>query len=250
MPAKKTQPSPPELYKRDNFGLLEGVEYSFNEDNSINWRAMIKDEFLYPNKDWFSKRDREIPESIEGLKDHQLLIKLGGIKELAKLRGFSDVSYIPFRCEDDHVAVTCRIRWIGNYETEMNPVIYEDIANATVRNTDGFAEKFLETIAANRAFIRCVRNFLNIHIVGADEIDKSEGKEVESEQSSAIVSAVAALEKEASTRGFDSYELFKPFLRKLWKEEKFQDEDVKNWTKFEDIPPNKARKILEFLKEN
>ncbi len=34
-------------------GLLSNVEYVFNEDGSINWRAMVKAEHLYPNKDWF-----------------------------------------------------------------------------------------------------------------------------------------------------------------------------------------------------
>ena len=47
------------------------------------------------------------------------------------------------------------------------------MANATLNNTSSFATKFLEAIACNRAFIRCVRNFLNVHIVGDDEIDKS-----------------------------------------------------------------------------
>ncbi len=41
-------------YKRNEFGLLEGVEYKFNEDGSVNWRAMIKPEHLYPNREWSS----------------------------------------------------------------------------------------------------------------------------------------------------------------------------------------------------
>ena len=55
-------------------------------------------------------------------------------------------------------------------------LIYSDTANATLDNTDSFCAKFLETIACNRAFVRCVRNYLGVHIVGADEIDKSENK--------------------------------------------------------------------------
>ena len=82
----------PQKYRRDQHGLLANVDYVFNEDGSVNWRAMIKDEQLFPNRSWFDSRKKDLPNSIEGLKDHQLLIKLGGIKELARLRGFSSVS--------------------------------------------------------------------------------------------------------------------------------------------------------------
>ena len=84
---KKNKLFGPDIWKRDEHGLLESVDYTFNEDGSVNWRAMISPEHLYPNKGWFEMRKMPAPESIEGLEDHQLLIKLGGIKELAKHRG-------------------------------------------------------------------------------------------------------------------------------------------------------------------
>ncbi|SVE19519.1 uncharacterized protein METZ01_LOCUS472373, partial [marine metagenome] len=175
-------------YKRNELGLLEGVKYEYSEDGSINWRAMVDPKHLYPNKGWFETRNQPMPYSVEGLEDNQLLIKLSGIKELAKLRGFDGVRYEVIKCEKDHVAVKCRIHWIPNFESGTyyslkqgdddyfnSRVSFEDIANATTDNTSSFAQKFLETIAANRAFVRCVRNFLNVHIVGADEIDSSNG---------------------------------------------------------------------------
>ena len=64
-------------------------------------------------------------------------------------------------------------KFLPNYETGGQAVTFQDMANATLNNTSNFATKFLETIACNRAFVRCVRNFLNVHIVGDDEIDKS-----------------------------------------------------------------------------
>ena len=70
----------PDIYKRNEHGLLENVDYVFNEDGSIDWRSMIKPEFLYPNKGWFDARNKPIPNTIEGLDDKQLLIMLGGIK--------------------------------------------------------------------------------------------------------------------------------------------------------------------------
>ena len=164
----------PDVYQRDEHGLLKNVDYIFNEDGSVNWRGMIKPEFLYPNKGWFDMRNQQVPTSTEGLKDNQLLIMLGGIKDLARLRGFYSVEFDTER-EGDYVTAKCSISWMGSYETNGDNIRYQDVANATGENTDDFCYKFLETIACNRAFVRCVRNFLNINIVGADEIDKSNG---------------------------------------------------------------------------
>ena len=166
----------PSSFIRDENGLLNNIQYTFSEDGSVDWRSMIKDEHLFPNRSWFDLRKKDCPKSINGLADHQLLIKLSGIKELARLRGFSSVHYDFVQCQIDHVAVTCSIEFMGNYETGGEPVIFQDSANATIDNTNSFAKKFLETIACNRAFVRCVRNFLNVHIVGDDEIDKSDNK--------------------------------------------------------------------------
>ena len=103
-------------YKRNEEGLLEGVDYKFNDDGSVDWRAMIDPKHLYPNKGWFESRGEPMPRSPEGLSDTQLLIKLAGIKELAKLRGFDAVSYEVIKCELNHVAMKCRIHWIPNFE--------------------------------------------------------------------------------------------------------------------------------------
>jgi hypothetical protein len=124
------------LQSRNEFGLLENVNYEQNDDGSVNWRAMVALEHLYPNKGWFQKFNKPFPKSAEGLDDNQLLIKLSGIKELAKLRGFTEVKYEVIKCELNHVAVKCGITWIGNYESEGKPVYFEDIANATAHNTN------------------------------------------------------------------------------------------------------------------
>ena len=97
---------------------------------------------------------------------------------------------------DGYVTAKCRIAWLPNYES-LCGLEYEDVANATLDNTDSFGAKFLETIACNRAFVRCVRNYLNIHIVGADEIDKSKGgsQSYESDAVATPITPVDLLEK-------------------------------------------------------
>lgn len=247
----------PDVYKRDEHGLLECVDYVFNDDGSVNWRAMIKPEFLYPNKGWFEMRGQQVPSSTDGLRDNQLLIMLGGIKELAKLRGFSAVAFDVKNVEEGYVTARCDVEWIGNYESadhesSHNSVCYEDYANASLENTDAFCEKFLETIACNRAFVRCVRNFLNIHIVGADEIDKSGNRSSTSKSdttpavsSSAPITPSGLLEKTLRDKhSVESFDAFKDVLRGLWKDGKYTNEEVKDWKSFDDIPAKEARKLI------
>ena len=160
---------------RDNRGLMnnEHIEYKFNEDGSIDWRAMVSEKYLYPNRQWFESREKTVPTSIEGLKDNQLLIMIGGLKELAQVRGYSSVSYQVYTAEPDFVTVSCQIDWLPNYETQGKPIQFQSLSCASVSNTDGFARYYLPEIAENRAFTRCVRNFLKINIVGQDEVART-----------------------------------------------------------------------------
>ena len=237
----------PDIYKRNEHGLLENVDYVFNEDGSVDWRAMIKEEFLYPNKGWFDSRNQPVPTSPEGLEDKQLLIMLGGIKELAKMRGYSTVAFDVVHSSDGYVTAKCMINWNKNYETQ-DEVVYEDYANATLANTDNFCAKFLETIACNRAFVRCVRNYLNIHIVGADEIDKSKGapaQTYESDSEFSITTPVDLLQKTLRDKhSIDSFDDCKELLRELWKSDKYRNEDAKEWSSYKDIPTKEARKLI------
>lgn len=234
----------PQSFQRDESGLLKNIQYSFNDDGSVNWRAMIKDEHLFPNKSWFQLRKKDVPRSIDGLDDHQLLIKLSGIKELARLRGFDSVNYKMLKCEEHHVAVSCSIKFISNYETNQKPVCFEDMANATIENTNSFAKKFLETIACNRAFVRCVRNFLNVHIVGDDEIDKSENK-LNSNQND--MSPSGFLKKELKEKySISSYQDFLPVLRDMHKSKviSISTDIIKQWNDFSDISAKDCRILL------
>lgn len=236
----------PQKFQRNEFGLLNNVDYEFAEDGSVNWRSMIKDEHLFPNKSWFDLRKKDVPRSIVGLKDHQLLIKLSGIKELAKLRGFTEVSYETVRCELNHVAVICRVEFLANYETLGRSVCFQDMANATLSNTSSFATKFLETIACNRAFVRCVRNFLNVHIVGDDEIDKSNLSPTSSSGGSLTPSSM--MESLARDKlSCSSFEEFKVILREWWKNGKYKNDSAKDWNNYLDIPPAESRILMKVI---
>ena len=248
-------------YTRGKDGLLKSVEYEYDEDGSVNWRAMVDPKHLFPNKSWFEVRNKPLPKSIEGLQDNQLLIKLAGIKELAKLRGYNSVRYDVIKCEKDHVSIKCEISWIPNFENPISEsdfvpasTRFEDIANATTDNTSSFATKFLETIAANRAFVRCVRNFLNVHIVGDDEIDKSNGtpQHPETEDEGEPLKKLTpngVLENLASSKlKCGSFDDFKNKLRELWTLELYRNDKAKEWTGYDDIPAKEARLLINIIK--
>ena len=56
-------------FKRDSNGLVEGVEYAFNEQGFVDWRKMVKEEFLVANKQRTQETD------VTKLKDSELIIK-------------------------------------------------------------------------------------------------------------------------------------------------------------------------------
>tara|TARA_R110000850_G_scaffold252122_1_gene377280 strand:- start:769 stop:1482 length:714 start_codon:yes stop_codon:yes gene_type:complete len=158
---------PPTIVKRNQYGLLEdkNINYIFNEDGSVNWRKMIKPEFLVAN------RDRTDETDMTKLEDHELIILLGGLKDLANIRGYNSVTYNVTHASPEYVCVSCSIVWTGNYETENGEsVLFQSIADAGLNNTEGFGQLYLAAIAENRAFCRAVRNFLRINIVAKEEI--------------------------------------------------------------------------------
>ena len=157
---------------RDADGLIAdgSVEYKFTEDGLIDWRKMIKPEYLVPNKSRTSETD------VTKLKDYQLIILLGGIKELAQIRGYAAVNYDVVSPSSDYVVATCSITWSPNYETEDKHLTFSAIGDASPSNTKDFAKFFLGPIAENRAFVRCVRNFLKIKLLTGSLLTKiSEG---------------------------------------------------------------------------
>ena len=158
----------PKLIKRDSKGLLGGVKYTFNNEGLIDWRKMIKAEHLVPNKERTQETD------VTKLKDYQLIILLGGIKELAQIRGYTNVKYEVTSPSSDYVIATCSIDWIPNYETEGNPITFSAIGDASPHNTKSFTKIFLAATAENRAFVRCVRSFLRINIVSKEELAKQD----------------------------------------------------------------------------
>ena len=156
---------------RDENGLISQpkVDYVFDDRGFVDWRKMVKTEYLVAN------RQRTQEADVTQLDDKDLLILLGGIKELAQIRGYSSVEYDVKTPSADYVVATCKIKWMPNFETEGREVVFSAIADAPPGNTHSFASDYLAAIAENRSFVRCVRNFLRINIVGQDELGAGSG---------------------------------------------------------------------------
>ena len=200
---------------RDDLGLLKGIDYKFTNEGLIDWRKMLDNKWLYPNPSKnLSTND------ISKLKDTDLCILLGGIKELAQIRGYTNVSYNVTCPSPDYVVANCTISWVPNYETENNEVTFSSLGDASPNNTDNFARQYLAPIAENRAFVRCVRNFLRINIVAQDELAKrfKEGfQPVSTPQQAEVASPSSLLEKLMKEKGVDFERVKNRLIRQKYK---------------------------------
>lgn len=174
---------PVEVFKlkkieRDENGLIkdDNLNYIFDRNGKVDWRRMIPAEFLVPNLERTKETD------ISKLKDSEILVLLAGWKYLLSLRGYSNLYYSIKEASQNYCCITCNITWIPNYETEGREISFESIADAHAGNTDPkMGLNYLASIAENRAFVRCVRNFLRINVLGKDEL-KGEFKQAEESQ--------------------------------------------------------------------
>ena len=229
---------PPKVSTRNKYGLIEdeGVKYIYNDDGTINWRKMVKTEYLVPNRQKTQETD------VSKLEDKDLLILLGGIKELAQIRGYTSVEYKVVAASENYFATSCKIKWIPNYETNGRVIEFEALADATTNNTKSFARFFLAAIAENRAFVRCVRNFLKINIVSQEELGDAKLIEEPISIQENPTSPYVLLEKVMKDKGI-SFDVLKNKLIK----EKF--DNAESLFSINDIAKAKIFELIERLKK-
>lgn len=229
---------PPNIITRNQYGLLENasIKYIYNDDGTINWRKMVKTEYLVPNRQKTQETD------VSKLEDKDLLILLGGIKELAQIRGYTTVEYKVVAATENYFATSCRITWIPNYETNGKEIVFESLADATTNNTKSFARFFLAAIAENRAFVRCVRNFLKINIVSQEELGDAKLLDEAVSTQENPTSPHALLEKVMKDKGIT----FETLKKKLIKEKIDNAENINAVT---DIPKSKIFELIERIKK-
>ena len=232
------QVTPPKLVTRNKYGLIEDqtLNYVFNDDGNINWRKMVKIEHLVPNRQKTQETD------VSKLQDKDLLILLGGIKELAQIRGYTSVEYKVVAASENYFATSCRITWLPNYETGGKEVVFESLADATLNNTKSFARFFLAAIAENRAFVRCVRNFLKINIVSQEELGDAKLLDDSSSVNENPTSPQSLLEKVMKEKNVN----FEALKKRLIKD---NFDNAENLNSISDIPKVKLFELIDRIKK-
>lgn len=233
---------PPHNWSRNEYGLLNHINYVFNEDGSINWRAMVPDKYLVPNRQNFERKNQPIPKTIEGLEDKDLLILLDGIKYLAAIRGISDIDPQPTLVSETYVSVKTTVTFIPNYETDGKEVKYADLADAAIFNTNNFAKYYLNAIAANRGFVRAIRNALRLPILAADEIGEIPKEEnVKQKELTNPTGPAATLQRKMNEKNI-SFDKIKATCLK-----KGDYENAESWSSLSDITTSQIVKIIDSL---
>lgn len=239
---------------RNSFGLLTKVNYEFDEKGFVNWRKLIKKEHLVFNKQKKDEIERvygkKLDElSVDEVEDKYLLILLAGIKEIAQIRGYSSVDFIPLYVSDTFVSVKCTICWDKNYEVDK-PVCFSDLADAHVNNTQSFAKMYLSTIAANRSFVRACRNFLKIHVVGADEVGVGSFTEESSVDQNPISPSNILLDK-LKQKNITFGKLVNQIQAKIVKGDlkKEEFEGIEGWTEASQVPKGTILKMIDMIKK-
>jgi hypothetical protein len=161
---------------RNELGLIEGLEYPKDRLGFIIWRDLISSEYLYPNKEYFERRNQPVPDSTEGLPDNQCLVKIGGLIELMRIRGYTSLNQEVINVDNGYVTAKCTIYWLPNFETDNKGVSFSWVANSNRDNCGDFMAHYQETQAQNRALSLCIRKFLNVNIVSDEELSKGETK--------------------------------------------------------------------------
>ena len=159
---------------------------------------------------------------------------------MAQIRGYTDVRYDVVSPSPNYVVATCSITWKPNYETEGQEVTFSSIGDASHENTKSFAKLYLGPIAENRAFVRCVRNFLKINIVSSEELgDAKFVPETSTENKSDPYNVLENVMKDKGVT-------FEQIKGKLVKEKYEDAEELKS---VNDLPKFKLFELVERLKK-
>ena len=221
----------------------KSLPYEVDEFGLIDWRKFLKLEYLALNRISFAKKgiDVNILSKEEIIKykkespDEDIVIKLAGFRLLAKQRGFISIKYKINNC-GNKVQCSCEITWESNGRNPYCPIITSGESSASPESVSPGFQHSLEAIASNRAFIRAVREELNIVSVGEDEINPNEEVKVNSS-----ISPSAVLERVCNERNIELATLNK-FLSGAGL--------PCEWVSYASVPDKIALNALELINKN
>lgn len=237
----------------------------------INWKHKINPKYIVLFKDkkeeiekkynkdfWALQKQIQSGEvNFLDIEDRFMLVLLAGYRELAMLRGYEDVSYDVYNASISYICAQCTIHWKNMENPESKGPSFPALADAHLNNTSGVFSNCLAAIVENKAFVRAVRNFLNIPIVGYDEIapDAPAKNKTNDEAENTMLSPQQRLQiTSKELLGSDSFEDFKNSLRADKKAgivsfDKGETEALIKATTFDELPPILSLKLIGFLKK-
>ena len=125
---------------------------------------------------------------------------------------------------------------------EGQEVVFSAIGDASPNNTTGFGQAFLAACAENRAFVRCVRNFLRINIVGKEELTNAKIASTNSASAENQTDPKYLLEQVMKEKKLS----FVAVKKKLLKENYDGAGNIEN---ISDIPKSKIFELIERIKK-
>ncbi len=203
------------------------------ENNIVDFKSLISPKNLRLHKNAFAREgvavdaltEEEIAEYIKTSPPEKILISLNGFRELAHKRGVKSVDISLVQSDPQWKIARCSIEFLPS-EDEPEGASNSDLGDAHIQNTSEQFIPYMGALAANRAYIRAVRNYFRIESLGWEEINPNEKEEPVAEYDPR---PAGMLNKVLEEKGmsFDD-------LKALVESSQFE---WKDWKRVEEIPP-------------
>lgn len=191
---------------------MVGREYHYTAEGLIDWKAEVDPRFLYIPRELEAKvvqlTGKPLAEvDLKALPENLVRIKIGGLNQLAHLRGVRSCTYPILQTRESFAAAVCELELIPNIESDMMPEVWSAMASASPLSMDLKMRPYMETFAENRSFGRAVKRALQINWLTDIEIG-GDGREAADD-----AKQEAALSQQAPAGGFDGCDVLTQVCR-------------------------------------
>lgn len=185
---------------------MVGRVYHYTAEGLIDWKAEVDPRFLYVPRELEAKvvqlTGKPLAEvDLKTLPEHLVRIKIGGLNQLAHLRGVRSCTYPILQTRDSFAAAVCEIEFIANCESDGYPETWSAMASASPLSMDLKMRPYMETFAENRSFGRTIKRALQIGWLTDIEVG-GDGREAAVDDGK----QETALAEQAPAGGFDPCE--------------------------------------------
>lgn len=177
-----------------------------NQDTAYRYKKI-------PNKNLTRAQEKEF--LAKNNDDKFKLILLQFFKDLLHEEGFQSVEYSPIgNGTPEYAGLSCKITW-------ENGKVTSGIGDAHYNNATSFTKYYCGPIAENRSFVRAIKNYFNISLLGKDEVGEIPEEDNKSSSSNEAPTGPQVTLKKRAKEYWEvgDFEDFKQKLREKIKEE-------------------------------